>query len=354
MSAAPIRVFIVEDSAVSRELLIHIFESDPNMEVVGFAASGEDALVGIPDRKPDVITMDIHMPKMDGFETARRIMETEPTPIVIVTASTSHANVEMTFRTLQAGAVAITRKPVGIGGAGHQEEARKLLQIVRLMSEVKVVKRWARTLRERTPDAVPEVRTSAEIKVVAVGASTGGPVVLHTILEKLPKDFGIPILIVQHIAAGFVHGMAEWLARDSGLRVRIAAHWERIVPGNAYIAPDGYHMGVEREGRIVLTADAADCDLCPSVAHLFRSVAEVYGENAAGVLLTGMGRDGAKELGLMRQRGAITFAQDKETSAIFGMPGEAVKLGAAAFVLPPTAIAEALSRLSKKTKGAAA
>ncbi len=280
-------------------------------------------------------------------------METEPTPIVIVTASTSHENVEMTFRTLQAGAVAIVRKPEGLGHPGHHEEARKLLQTVRLMSEVKVVKRWARTMRERAPAAMPEVRATQDIEVVAIGASTGGPVVLHTILEKLPEDFGIPILIVQHIAAGFVGGMADWLSRDCSLKISIPAHRERMAPGNVYLAPDGYQMGVERGGRIVLTSDSEDSELRPSVAHLFRSVAGVYGGRAAGVLLTGMGRDGAKELALMRERGAITFAQDKETSAIFGMPGEAVRLGAANFVLPPAGIAEGLINLARKAKGVA-
>ena len=352
MSGSKISVFIVEDSRVARELLVHIFESDPNMEVVGTASNGEDALRTIRDRKPDVITMDIHMPGMDGFETARRIMETAPTPIVIVTASTGHADVELAFRTLQAGAVAIVRKPEGVGGDGHQREARNLLQIVRLMSEVKVVKRWAGA-RPRPPEALPEIRATGDIDMVAIGASTGGPVVLHTILAHLPKDFEIPILIVQHIATGFVGGMVEWLGRDCRLPVRIPAHGERILPGNVYVAPDACQMGAGPDGRIVLASDSYESDLRPSVAYLFRSVAGAYGERAVGVLLTGMGRDGAKELGLMKERGAVTFAQDKESSAIFGMPGEAVKLGAATFVLPPIGIAEALKKLSNKKKGLA-
>jgi len=356
MSAPKIHVFVVEDSPVARELLIHILESDPDMEVIGSACNGEDALRKISHRRPDVITMDIHMPGIDGFETARRIMETAPTPIVIVTASANHADVDMTFRTLEAGALAIVEKPTGFGGAEHEEGARKLLQTVRLMSEVKVVKRWARAIPEtakpiqKRAKPIQDVQAAGEIKVVAIGASTGGPVAIHTILDRLPKDFEVPILIVQHIAAGFVRGMADWLARDSAFVIHIASQSERLLPGHVYIAPDGYQMGTEREGFIVLNPDDRNGGPCPSVSHLFRTVANVYGQEAVGVLLTGMGRDGAPELRLMKEKGAVTIAQDKESSVIFGMPGEAVRLEAATHVLSPAGIAETLARIVEKNK----
>ncbi len=345
----PLKVFVVEDSAVARELLVHILESDPGMEVVGAASDGEEALRKLPAQKPDVITMDIHMPKMDGFETARRIMETMPAPIVVVTASSRHADVDMTFRTLEAGALAIVEKPAGFGPE-YDASARKLLQTIRLMAEVKVVKRWARPGMETPLKQAPlaEVKPREEIKLAAIGASTGGPVALHAILERLPVGFEVPIMIVQHIATGFIRGMAEWLSRGCALPIRIASHGERLLPGHAYLAPDGFQMGLRSQGYINLAKDESENGLCPSVSYLFRSVAEVYGDKAAGVLLTGMGKDGARELGLMKERGAFTIAQDKESSVIFGMPGEAIRIGAAACVLPPAKIADALIKLAGK------
>jgi two-component system chemotaxis response regulator CheB len=221
------------------------------------------------------------------------------------------------------------------------------------MSEVRVVKRWPRA-RQSTTATVSAIPTQAglnnapaKIKLVAIGASTGGPVVLQRILAGLPKDYPAPVLIVQHIAAGFVHGFADWLAQASGFAVEVATHNERLLPRRAYVAPDGFHMEVAEGGdRILLVRGEPENGLCPSVASLFRSVARVCGRAAIGILLTGMGRDGAHELGLMRARGAVTIAQDEESSVIHGMPGEAISMGAATHVLPPEGIAALLTRLA--------
>ena len=181
------------------------------------------------------------------------------------------------------------------------------------------------------------------MRLIAIGASTGGPLVLQTILARLPRTLPVPVLIVQHIAAGFLQGMADWLRTTTGFPTQIAAAGQTPLPGHAYLAPDGFHMVVTGTGRIGLDA-AGDEILRPSVARLFASVAEVFGSRAAGVLLTGMGKDGADELGRMRSRGALTIAQSRQSSIVFGMPGEAVRIGAAAHVLNPEDIAALLLR----------
>lgn len=346
-----IKVLIVEDSPVVREFLVHVLSSDPGIVVVGTAKDGEEALEGVERWKPDVITMDIHMPKLDGFEATRRIMERYPAPIVIVSGSWDRREVAMTFHAIEAGALAAIPRPLGVGHPRHAESAAELISTVKLMSEVKVVRRWARLPRVQAISRQPRAdgtgveRAPGRIKLVAVGASTGGPVVLQTILSLLPGVFPVPVLIVQHIAAGFTEGFVEWLTGKSNLPVRVAAQGEVALPGKAYVAPDGVHLKVNVNGTIALTDDQPENGLRPSVSCLFRSVTEVYGQNAAGVLLTGMGKDGAVELKRMKDAGAVTIAQDEESSVVHGMPGEAIHLGAATYVLSPERIAAVLSNL---------
>jgi len=349
-----INVLIVEDSPVIREFLVYLLSSDPEICVIGTASNGEEAFEAVKRKKPDVITMDINMPKMDGFEATRRIMETHPTPIIIVSGVWDPKEVETTFRAVEAGALAVLSRPVGIGHPDHEATAWDLIQTVKVMSEVKVVRRWAHLRRGKVapapppPTTVPSPRSPADIKLVAIGASTGGPIVLHTILSELPTDFPLPVLIVQHIAAGFTQGFVEWLAQSSGFPVHVATYGEDPLPGHAYVAPDGSHMGVDRGGRIILSHDEPENSMRPSVSYLFRSVAYVHEKRAVGVLLTGMGKDGAEELKMMKDRGALTIAQDRETSVVYGMPGEAVNLDAASYMLPPEKIAEVLTNLIKK------
>lgn len=348
-----IKVLVVEDSPVVREFLVHILSADAAIQVIGTANDGEQALVAVARQRPDVITMDIHMPKLDGLEATRRIMETHPTPIVIVSGSTDPREVATTFRAMEAGAVAVLRRPAGLGHPDHEASARELVQTVKLMSEVKVIRRWPKAGRQ--PELAPPVEASrapseAKARVVAIGASTGGPPVLQAILAALPQDFPLPILIVQHMAAGFTQGFVQWLAQTSSLPVHLATHDERIRPGHVYVAPDEFQMRVERGGKIVLTKDEPENGLRPSVSYLLRSVAEVYGRDAVAGLLTGMGRDGAEELKLLRDRGATTFAQDKESSVVHGMPGEAIKLDAATLVLPPDKIVAVLTNLANNRK----
>jgi len=350
-----IKVLVVEDSPVVQELLVHILSSDPEIQVVGTAKDGEQAVKLAERTKPNIITMDIHMPGMNGFEATRRIMETVPTSIVIVSGSWDSQEVVKTFQAMEAGALAAIQRPRGMGDPDHEETARELVRTVKLMAEVKVVKRWARQPRGATIPATPPAeikleRRPAEVQLVAIGASTGGPLALQTILSALPRGFSTPTLIVQHMTAGFIEGFVEWLGQTSSLPVRVASQGEDIMPGQCYVAPDGFQMKVRAGGKISLSKDDPENGLRPSVSCLFRSVAQVYGQNAVGVLLTGMGKDGAQEMKLMKEKGATTIAQDEESSVVHGMPGEAIGLGAASYVLSPDRIAAALASLARNEK----
>ncbi len=348
-----IKVLIVEDSPVARELLTHILTSDPAILVVGTASNGVEALDAVRQQRPDVITMDIYMPLMDGFEASRRIMETFPTPVVIVSGHLEGKEVGSAFHAIEAGALAVVRRPLGLKHPESEAASKELIQTVKLMSEIKVVRRTPGATKARTaaPPAIfmplPKI---TEIQAVAIGASTGGPLVLQRILSGLPRDFPVPVLIVQHIAQGFVEGFAQWVSGASRFPVSIASQGERIVAGHGYVAPDGFHLGLASGSKIALSGLAPENGLRPSISHLFRSVAQVLGPAAVGVLLTGMGKDGAEELKTLKDMGAITIVQDEASSVVYGMPGEAIRLDAATYVFSPETIAATLVALVKNTK----
>jgi two-component system, chemotaxis family, protein-glutamate methylesterase/glutaminase len=352
-----VKVLVVDDSPTVRDLLTRVLNSDPEIEVVGVSKSGEEAIESVRQLKPDVITMDIHLPRLNGFDATRKIMETCPTPVVMVSGSADAEDSTITMRATQAGALAVVPKPDGPGRAGHDERTTNLIQAVKLMSEVKVLTRWARPLstkavcKDSGPRLAERSGPPAPFRIVAIGASTGGPPVLQSILSRLPNDFPVPVLVVQHLAEGFIQWFADWLAQECAVHLKVAADGDLVLPGRVYLAPDGTHMKVGMGGRLRLTREDPENGLRPSVSHLFRSVIDVYGGNAIGILLTGMGKDGAKELKLMREEGAITLAQDKASSVVYGMPGEAVSLDAATYVLSPDRIAEAMISLVHTREG---
>lgn len=351
LSKPNIRVLIVEDSAVAREFLVDLIGGSSELVVVGVACDGEEAVAEAVRLRPDVITMDINMPRMNGFEATRAIMEVQPTPIVIVSGSWDPKEVQTVFLALEAGAVSLVSRPRGIGHPSHADEVRDLLRLVRSMADVKVVRRWATAKPAHAnrhplaPAPLPALN-SGPTELVAIGASTGGPLVLQEILSRLPPNLPFPIAIVQHMSTGFVEGFVEWLGNSAKFQVRLAKNGDVMQPGHAYVAGDGRHMTLSFGKRITLSEDPPDGGLRPSVAHLFQSAAKAYGSRVAAILLTGMGADGANELKLLRELGATTVVQSRETCVVFGMPGTAVRLDAASLELSPAGIADFITSIA--------
>ena len=343
-----IKVLVVDDSAVVRDLLKHILTSQSEIVVIGEAKDGQEAVEFVAVNKPDVITMDINMPRLNGFEATRQIMQKYPVPIVIVTASWDPNDLNKTWTAMEAGAVAAIEKPRYSTEEDYKNNAKNIVDTVRLMSQVKVVRRWPKrkvAVTEVSADRTESRLSAPRYEIVAIGASTGGPPVIKELLETLPENFSAPIAIVQHIARNFTAGLVEWLDRSTALKVRVAKNRDILESGTVYVAPDGLQMKVDLSNHIILTDDPPENGLKPSVSYLFRSIAEIFGKKAVGILLTGMGKDGANELRTLKDKGAITIAQDKETSVIHGMPGEAIKIGGATHIAAPDRIVGLLMRL---------
>lgn len=356
-----IRVLVAEDSATARALLVRVLESDPGITVVGEAKDGEEAVAMTRLLRPDLVTMDIHMPRMDGLEATREIMGTVPTPIVIVTGSTTAREVRSSMETLRIGALDVLVKLPAPGSAEFAGATRHLIAIVKAMARVKVVRHWwpgpapASTNPGRAPAAgslpVPPPppglpATGMPVRVVAIATSTGGPQALHQLLSRLPATFAAPILVVQHISPGFTAGLADWLGTVCAFRVKVAAAGEASAPRTVYIAPDDRHLGVTAAGEIQLSGDPAVGGFRPSGTFLFESVARAFGASVVAVILTGMGEDGMAGLRAVRRAGGRIIAQDEKSSVVFGMPGAAVAAGLADAVLPLDLIAPRLAALA--------
>ncbi len=349
-----IRVLIVDDSAVLRQQLRFILQSDPELSVVGEARNGEEAITLAKQLHPDVVTMDIRMPRMDGFQAIRSIMADSPVPIVVVSANDPAQESEITSQAMKLGAVSVMRKPGSMADPGYKIVAARLIEQVKLMSEVRVVTR-IRTRSVAIPEAKaesPSIKLSLKPtvhkpEIIAIGSSTGGPAALYRVLSALPANCPVPIAIVQHITYGFVEGLASWLSGDCRLKVTVATHGERLQAGCVYIAPDQCHMLVDSYGRVRLREGEPIGGHRPAVTALFQSVAESFGAAAVGVILTGMGADGAVGMKAMAAAGAITIAQDEKSCVVFGMPKEAIALGAVQYVVPLEKIPSAMMELCK-------
>ena len=344
-----IRVLLVEDSATMRHMLRESLAADPDLRVVGEASDGPAAVEMCARLRPDVVTMDMMLPTMSGLVATEHIMADCPTPILVVSGA-DRRELFSTYNALAAGAVDVLEKPRG--DDSDLSWGLRLRAAVRMVSRIRVITHPRARLDGRSmapPVAThPPAPVAEPLRLVAVGASTGGPGAITELLRTLPPGFRVPVVCVQHIAASepFAVAFSDWLAGQTGRDVRYATNGlpVSILCGRIVLAPPDRHLFI-RDGALWLGDGPPRHSCRPAVDVLFESVAAEYGAAAAGCLLTGMGRDGAQGLLRMRERGAVTFAQDETSCVVYGMPREAAQLGAAAHVLPPGRIADRLAEL---------
>ena len=332
-----VQVLVADDSPLFREMLVGVIGAESGYRVVGVAGDGEEAARLTRALRPDVVTMDLQMPEADGFAGIARIMAETPTPILVLTSVPAPA---VTFKALSLGALDILEKPPP--GTDLSDYGQTLRTRLRLLAGVKVI-RHPRGLRS-AGSAGGEAVGRADL--IAIGASLGGPRALATLLRGLPGGFPAPVVVVQHIADGFTEGLATWLDSESDLEVRVARDGDPLTAGVVLLAPTGSHMLVGK-GRVRLSSGPPVGGFRPSVTPLFRSAAESFGVRACGVLLTGMGRDGADGLRVLKQSGGYALAQDEATSAVFGMARAAIEEGSVDRVLPLDDISPALLELTR-------
>ncbi|MBK7863903.1 MAG: chemotaxis-specific protein-glutamate methyltransferase CheB [Archangiaceae bacterium] len=340
MANERLKVLVVDDSEICRIALRAVLETDPAIKVVGEARDGVEALDKVRALQPDLVTMDLAMPRRGGLDAIEHIMEERPTPILVVTERPRMDGVDMTFASLARGAVDLVPKALNwrVGSA----------ETLALLDRVKTIARTRLPARTAGPPQGQPAWRARPVELVAIGASTGGPAALATILTALPSTFRLPIAIVQHMDEQFHEGLVQWLQRQARIKVREAVDGERLLPGCALLGPPGLDFTLDRYGVVRLSRRIGGSAHVPSVDSLFFSVARA-GLSAAGVLLTGMGSDGADGLKAMRAAGCLTVAQDQATSVVYGMPGVAVARGAAEQVLPPSSIAELIKECSMTT-----
>jgi two-component system chemotaxis response regulator CheB len=341
-----IRVLVVEDSTTAALLIKGILESDPDIQVIALACDGPEGIGKAIALKPDIVTMDIHMPGMDGFDATTRIMTEAPCPVVIVSARVNPGEAAFSFKALEAGALCIVEKPVGPENPNFSLRADELIDTVKTMADVKVVGRRRSFLHRRVYPVFARRHPDKRFEVVAIGASTGGPAALARILRDLPEDFPVPILVVQHIAEGFHAGLTEWLGNLSRMSVKLAAQGQKLEAGSVYIAPSNRHLCVDPLGMIYLSGAVPIDGFRPSATMLFQSVAESFGSHALGIILTGMGSDGTAGLQAFRSSGGYVLAQDEDSCVVFGMPGSAVAAGAVDRIVPLAEMARTMLALT--------
>lgn len=349
-----VQVLVVDDSAICRQLIVEALSKDADIEVVGTANDGQEAVQKALALKPQVITMDVDMPVMDGLTATEHIMGENPTPILVLTADPRNQAPELTHRALEVGALALQVKPSLDAGP----DAWNLAREVRLLSSVKVIRHLRGTKsKPGVPAAkpVPVVSppldvaafASSPIGLVAIASSTGGPQVVHKLLSELPGDFPAPIALVQHINAAFAESLAGWLAASSKLKIKVAKDGDNLMPGTVLIAPPSQHMLVPQRGKVVLRGGEPKDGHIPSGTLLLESAAKAYGRRTVGMILTGMGSDGADGMLAIKNAGGKTIAQNQESCVVFGMPGAAIARGAADAVVHGDELSAVLLKLAR-------
>ncbi|WP_457089940.1 chemotaxis-specific protein-glutamate methyltransferase CheB [Microvirga sp. P5_D2] len=347
-SQSRVRVMVVEDSLVVRQLLVHIIARDPRLTVAAAVESAEEALHEIGRVQPDVISMDIRLPGMDGLEATRRIMTERPTPIVVIADSIEDSSLKISMNALRAGALSVVEKPVGVSSAGYAAIAETICTQLYIMSQVPVVRQRSFAWRPAAPTPVFNRESETDLSrpnIMGIAASTGGPPALAKILGSLPADFPLPILLVQHMGAPFMEGFASWLNGLMPLDVRLAQDQEIPVGGRVYVAPGDRHLLLSPAGTLRVSGEPPVGNQRPSATSLFQSMAKTVGRRGLGVILTGMGEDGARGLVELRQAGGYTMAEDESTAVVYGMPAAAQRMGGVRISLPLDLIAPRILRL---------
>ncbi|MFO8072559.1 MAG: chemotaxis-specific protein-glutamate methyltransferase CheB [Polyangia bacterium] len=375
---AKLRVLIAEDSQVIQRTLAALLEGESGIEVVGTAGTGEEALAICREQRPDLVTMDIFMPEMDGLEATRRIMEECPTRIVIISSMVGSDDQRMSFEAMRAGAVEVIAKPHGVLAGNYAQVRADLSRVLRRIEAARPARQlaWQASIAPPPPLATPEpsrprpvaapgpapgARSDSRFApqeipegfspaIVGIGGSTGAPAVLVEVLSALPASFRVPIVVAQHIAFGFANGMADWLNASVALEVAVARTGDELRPGRVLIAPDDRHLEIKSGDRVVLRPSQRAREHVPSVDRFFSSLAGAGAERALGVILSGMGGDGARGLGELREAGGITLAQDEQSCVVHGMPGKAVELGAVMQEVSPESLAELLAALGQRAE----
>ncbi|MGI4788837.1 MAG: protein-glutamate methylesterase/protein-glutamine glutaminase [Janthinobacterium lividum] len=343
----PLKVLVVDDSAFMRKMICEILGRDPELCVVGPARDGADALVKLETLQPDVITLDVEMPVLDGFGTLTEIMRRRPTPVVMLSSLTQRG-AEATLRCLELGAVDFVGKPSGSISLDIEKVAADLVRAIKSAAKARVSSAPVAAVRQipapiRTSrESVPKARNSG---VLVIGSSTGGPRALQALVPALPADLGVPVVIVQHMPAGFTASLAQRLDSISPLEVREAAEGDLLKAGRILVAPGGCHLEFDKNGTVHLTDAPPIHGVRPSVDVTLASLTPLYGARLTAVLLTGMGRDGARGLKTIHDLGGKTFAEDETTCTVYGMPKAAVELGGVGCLLPLPQIAPALIQL---------
>lgn len=349
-----IRILIVDDSEVVTLLLKAIFDEQPDMEVVGCAHNGREAVELVMSLQPDLVTMDIQMPVMDGLEATREIMSKNPVPIIVVSSAVAGKEAQVSFQVIEAGALWVIEKPPGISHPIFDLVRRELVDTTRSMAGMKLIKRKYKARSEISSEVKAQTLPTASAvsgnvmqncELVALGCSTGGPQALQKILNQLPGDFASPITVVQHISSGFTAGMVGWLQTSTSLTIKVSEDGEVLQAGTVYFAPDDQHLLVKRHNdklTVCLDDGIPVNRFRPSATPLLESVARACPRTAIGLLLTGMGNDGAQGLLAMRSAGCRTIVQDKESCVVFGMPNAALELEAVDKIMNLDAMAEYL------------
>ncbi|ARV60234.1 chemotaxis response regulator protein-glutamate methylesterase [Nostocales cyanobacterium HT-58-2] len=347
MNALQKKVVLVEDSPVALEILQRLLNSSPEVSVVGTARDGVEGLEVITKTQPDVICTDLFMENMDGLELTKRVMAQDPRPILVISNFVQNSDIDTIFRLLQAGVADVFPKPTTGSPTDYEQIKAALIAKIKVLSKTKVTTRFPQE-QQLSPTFPVEPTTSRAslktepqvtnrtfyIRAISIGASTRGLQAMQKILCQLPPDFPLPIICTLHVGEGILSGLVNWLSSECLLKVKVAEDGEFPSPGTVYFAPEKNHLELDSRGKFIYSRPLPGEKHCPSITVMFKSIANFYGRTSAGILLTGLGNDGAEGLQAISQVGGVTVAQDEKDSTAFGMVKEAIALGAAQYLLP--------------------